>query len=549
MENMSTNILHSKIFAYIKYIFLFLLLSLVFFIYQSHVVTDFRLNLIIIIVSAVVFIVSLLNFKYALYFFIFLVPLLNSIPNVLRIENKPVILFVFLALVLGYIINRIISLTGWSRDKISYSGNYAALFRVIGIFIAIFSISAVITIFRYSNFFPFITDNYHNLAINVNGIDSTYAIFWTINFFFNYIVGFILLFFIIKTFHNFDDIKNSVLILISSTVVASLVLLYQYFLNPLWGNSEAWVAADRFNGTFNDPNSLGSFTVMLFPIFLGFILYIPKWYKKIILILLFLPFLFSIFASGSRNAFVGIFISIIIMVGVGIRELILWMNKKIKKKRTKAWIWSVLGLIAIAIIVFLVVSSLNLKPELAEIDKPENTSISLVDRMVETYWMAYNTFFKADLIEAFKSVSSYRYALWEQAAAMFKDHPVTGVGLGSYILQLPNYYVKNNSNVFEIDFTGNYYLQLLSELGLPGLLLVLSIFFLILVKVFFYYRYNKRLYRSQGRIMDGMVISFIAMIGSLFLGPHTNFFEIQFTFWLILALILKYTGQGRLYAE
>ena len=74
---------------------------------------------------------------------------------------------------------------------------------------------------------------------------------------------------------------------------------------------------------------------------------------------------------------------------------------------------------------------------------------------------------------------------------MFKDYPVTGVGLGSFILQLPNYYEKTNADVRHVDFAGNYYLQVMAELGLPGFLLILFIFYLIVKKVIVYY-INKR---------------------------------------------------------
>ncbi|GAH04125.1 unnamed protein product, partial [marine sediment metagenome] len=170
------------------------------------------------------------------------------------------------------------------------------------------------------------------------------------------------------------------------------------------------------------------------------------------------------------------------------------------------------------------------------------TNIALIDRTVDTIWMSYNVYRQAGFIEGFKSVSSERHLLWTQAINMFKDYKITGVGLGSFIIELPNYHQLNNSAVKIIDFTGNYYLQFLSELGLPGLLLILFIFFLIIKKVFYYYK-NQKLVGKTDRtdwFLTGFFISFISMVILLFLGPHTNFNEIQFSFWLIIGLMLVF---------
>ena len=125
---------------------------------------------------------------------------------------------------------------------------------------------------------------------------------------------------------------------------------------------------------------------------------------------------------------------------------------------------------------------------------------------------------------------------------MFKDYPVTGVGLGAFIMELPNYYEKTNSEIRHVDFSGNYYLQILSELGLIGLFLILFIFFMVIKKAFIYYKNIKKLkkFSSDDWLLGGFFISFMSMVFILFLGPHTNFNEIQFTFWLIIGLIFSY---------
>ena len=78
------------------------------------------------------------------------------------------------------------------------------------------------------------------------------------------------------------------------------------------------------------------------------------------------------------------------------------------------------------------------------------------------------------------ALSRERYFLWREALAMARDYPVSGVGAGAYILELPNYYAKDTT--FSSTFTEewkrvasaeNLPLHLSAELGLTGLLALL----------------------------------------------------------------------------
>jgi len=125
---------------------------------------------------------------------------------------------------------------------------------------------------------------------------------------------------------------------------------------------------------------------------------------------------------------------------------------------------------------------------------------------------------------------------------MFKDYPLTGVGQGSYLLQLPNYFVINMTNFYNVDYSGNYYLQVLSELGLPGLVLILFVFYLLINKVFNYFRLKRRLksFENSDWLLTALFISFISMLVGQIFGPHTNFEEVQFTLWLVIGLMIVY---------
>jgi hypothetical protein len=92
-----------------------------------------------------------------------------------------------------------------------------------------------------------------------------------------------------------------------------------------------------------------------------------------------------------------------------------------------------------------------------------------------------------------------------------------------------------------VDYSGNYYLQFIAEIGLPGLILILFIFFLIFKKVvqYLFFKKNRAGFVNFDWLIISLFISFISMAIALVFGPHTNFNEIQFTFWLVIALLLS----------
>ncbi len=83
---------------------------------------------------------------------------------------------------------------------------------------------------------------------------------------------------------------------------------------------------------------------------------------------------------------------------------------------------------------------------------------------------------KAGLFEGIKSISNKRNFFWVRAYQMGRDYPMSGVGIGAFTIELPDYNWKYDKGFDQVDFAGNYYLQLFAETGFPGLILVLIIF-------------------------------------------------------------------------
>ena len=176
----------------VQRIFIFLIFYVAFFLYM-RLITENNQPLILFAhtLMLIIYILSLYKIKLGLFLFIFLIPLLNAnaIPFVAR--PRYVLLFLFFGLFLGFIVNNTNKLL--SSSLLKYSGGVfldSKIGKAIFVFVLLLVLSSAITVFRYSNFYPFITNNYYDLEINLNGVRATGSMIWTIRFFYNYFIGF-----------------------------------------------------------------------------------------------------------------------------------------------------------------------------------------------------------------------------------------------------------------------------------------------------------------------------------------------------------------------
>jgi O-antigen ligase len=525
---------------YFRNIIIFLIFFVIFFLYQATAVYDSPgLFLFVNILIIIIFFLTSFNAKAGLYLFIFIVPIFNSLTIILKIRPVPILLFFFFAFFLGFLLNffdndfknRLVLI----KQKI--------FDREIGIavlaFIVLLVISLAVTVFRYSNFYPFITGSYYNLKVNNKGLDSISAMWWTLSYFFNYVIAFAMLFAVFNIFNKFRDIIVALVVTVFSAVLSSFFGFYQYFVDPYIGSYKHWVDSGRLNSTFTDPNSLGSYCILVFPIFLTLIIISKKWYLKLIFSILTVPFIFMMLFSSSRSAILGVLLSLIIFLIPLIARLIKFILRLPRKK--KIIVSTAILVTIVIIIIFLLGIFLTSNPIKSSI-----LSIGLFQRSLETI-KTFITYYKSSgFLESLKSISNYRYIFWREAINMTKDFPVSGVGAGNYIITLPNYlYIFEGNSFKTIDFTGNYYLQVLSELGFTGLILILFIYFLFVKKVIIYFRLRRLknlepVKNSNYWLLYGLFTSFVTMLAVQFFGPFTNFMEIQFTFWLIVSLMITY---------
>ncbi|MBM3700841.1 MAG: hypothetical protein FJW68_08045 [Actinobacteria bacterium] len=527
---------------YVRNILVFIFFGFVFLLYHS-IIEYGNLAVFILLNALVLFIFIFTAFKpkLGLYIFIFFIPLLNSVTTIMAIRSIDFPIYMFFGFFLGFLLS-FFDKDFKNRLNLSSQDYYdKEIYPLAFVFLGILVISLAVTLFRYANFFPFITNNYYNLKVNLNGVGSSGVLFWVIKYFFNYAIAFFFLFALFNIIDKKKDIIIAVFVLISATVISSIYAIYQYYFNPTFGSFSYWAESGRINSTFSDPNALGAYCVIIFPIFLSMVIFSKRWYYRLVFSVFFILFIIMTFFSGSRTALLGIVITLFVFLLYGIINYLKYLSATDKKKR-------IINLCIILPLIFLILISMiavfltenQIKESFYQSELFKRTSGS-----INTFFYHFNEY---GFTEGLKSISNFRHFYWGMAVNMAKDYPLTGVGTGSYIIELPDYLRRfgagdyQSQGIYQVDYAGNYYLQVLAELGAAGLMSMLFMFFLIIKKTALYYVCKRKIgiVKRDDRFLFGLFVSFIVTIFSLIFGPHTNFTSIQLIFWLVIGLILSY---------
>ncbi len=110
--------------------------------------------------------------------------------------------------------------------------------------------------------------------------------------------------------------------------------------------------------------------------------------------------------------------------------------------------------------------------------------------------------------EVLESAYAGRKAIWVDTLGIIQDSPVLGAGLGSFQVE----YTKHQSVYLEylVDHAHNDYLQFAAELGLPGVVLLFGMIFLVLVRGIMSVRRSRR--GRDWLLVAGMCGSVIALL-------------------------------------
>ena len=127
-----------------------------------------------------------------------------------------------------------------------------------------------------------------------------------------------------------------------------------------------------------------------------------------------------------------------------------------------------------------------------------------------------------------------RFALWESTIAMIEEHPLLGVGWGSYYLAYPDYNFFIQDEHVLIFHAHNMYLNMLAEVGIIGGAAFLLTFFAQGFLCWKLYRGKASLFTRTlglGGLLMVMAIAVLSMSDHVLFGR-----SISFCFWSLSAL-------------
>jgi O-antigen ligase len=459
-------------------------------------------------------------------FFVFAFPLINSLPYFFgifdHIPHAPTALVLFLFYFLGWCVHM-----SFSQKKISFD---APILKPLALFSLLILISGLFTYLRFSNFYPFLSDRVYELVTNVNGVTAGGAIMSTFLHALNYITGFVFLFILVNTIKSREYAKKILSVLLTSVAFSILFGFYQIIRDMGFGNTPFWVRLEQINATFKGPNSFGAFLAAMVPLVLGSF-FLAKRARKVLFFVFFLSVLYLFPHIGTRSAFLGLAVSFLAFFLLAIKAI------PVPKKTG----WKVLKTSAVRIVALVAVIAVLIAGVVSF------TRSRLYDRLranIEDIVLTRN----------WVKLSPERYFLWKEAYGMIRSYPLTGVGIGAYIIELPNYYLldkdedKSAIDSFRrIDSAENYFLHAGAELGIIGLLIVIWIFIHL-------FRLLARNYRNllpgdgENFLYLGVAAGLISLFSNFFFHSFIGNFETKYTFWLLAGIIVvwgKFQGEPR----
>ena len=441
---------------------------------------------------------------------------MNAWPYLFRIDESvphaPAALVLFLFFALG-------RLAGRAFATPSSSGPAPDPLRPPMLFFAgLASVSAAITLWRFSGFFPLVADRLYEFPVNADGVSAGGARMSVIFVALNILTG-IGFFALVKPELRDALFRRKALSAAAAALtVASGAGLAQKLFNPGFGNTEFWSNMGQVNGTFKDPNAFGTVLSMFLPL-LAAAFFLEKGRRRLLFgaaacaSLAVFPFI------GTRSPLVGLAAALAWLAMAAFWE---WRRSGGKVGRA--------GLVAIVMAVVL----------LAGLGVVAAGGSRLFERLT------------ANISELTRGngligLSRERYFLWREALAMARDHPVSGVGVGAYIVELPNYYSgdKGGSAAVpevwkRIDSAENLILHVAAELGLAGALGLLWLAAAIIALC-------RRLLRAGGRASGpsppSRILLVAAVAGLLAFGLNAMFhsyagsFETAYSFWFLAAYL------------
>ncbi len=337
----------------------------------------------------------------------------------------------------------------------------------------------------------------------------------------------ILVFFIIVNFINREDIVQLLYVTSISIGICSILGIFQAFGLDL----SFFSSIVGSSSTFGNRNIASSVMVLTIPFTLILFIIEKRKLRESILIISFATQAIFLLCARTRSAWVGLIGALVLLVVFTI----------INKDRFKLFTelkdnYFTRRKLKLVLFVMSIIVVFSFKPNFYEI----STELS------QEYQTVESNSYKRSILSTFKSISEakdpsikLRIMLWSNTLKLVSDNIIKGIGLGNWHVVYPDY-AKGN-NVLKSTFLRrphNDFIWILSEIGLFGLLLYISIFIIVIIMC-------SRIIISNESIEDKIIIIALTLgIISFQIDSFFNFARERITpnmlLWTLVAFITLY---------
>jgi hypothetical protein len=450
-----------------------------------------------------------LDLRRGTLFFLFAFPLINNLPYFFGIAepfpHAPTALVLFLFFFLGVLLGRN---PAKNEDVLGPS-----LTKPLFAFALIVAVSAAVAIFRYTNFFPLHGWTIYEIKTNTFGVSAGGAIMSVVFQSLTYLTGLAFFFILSKTVRTMRDAYDAFSVLAASSLLSLGFALFQHFGDGRLGNNPTSFLHQLINGTFKDAMSFGAYLSMTAPLFMGLFFAGRGLWRKIVSGAVVLLSFFLILYTGSK---IGLFSLIASSVCFAVWGTIAeWRSHRGAARRSQQ---KLALMIATFLVAGIAVGAFVFKePILARAGH-----LKIVERLKNSNNMLY-----------------WRIqAQWRPAVKMMADYPLTGVGVGSFIIESANYTDIYRTSKAVPESAENYLLQIGSELGIGGILVFLWVAWALLREI-------QRGFRDKAKPVDsrrmflsiGAASGLLAFVINSQMHSYIGSYEIKYTLWFLIGAL------------
>ncbi|MFQ5455987.1 MAG: O-antigen ligase family protein [Nitrospirota bacterium] len=251
-----------------------------------------------------------------------------------------------------------------------------------------------------------------------------------------------LFYFTINIVNSINDVKKILMSLVICSFIFSVYGIIEFF----WLSNGILLARNVRIGSFtSDYNYLSTFFVIAFPMILVIALSVDRPLLRLSCIIVSGMALFVLFLTYSRAAWIAVFVELCILG---------WLKKK--------WFFFLLlSLFSVSLFLFFTCPPYS----------------KVIQNLIGHY-------------------DEGRIMIWKFALSKILEYPITGIGYGrnSFILAFPDNPIS--LNVYPYKHVHNSFLDTALEIGLPGLILLISTFAALLWSIMKSYNLQKRKFES-----------------------------------------------------